>query len=125
MTFKFPLKSLEVFLFMGITLKIADPGKDCRAVKKKKVTTLSTSKLQTSLSPYHKYQHPLAHKPFNLFLTKSFMPGIHLHMHLHLFFTANYHPALTQSLPSLPGHTHSLEGILLHFSSSHTETLSS
>ena len=36
------------------------------------------------------------------------MPGIHLHMHLQLFFTADYHPALAQSLPSLPGHTHPL-----------------
>lgn len=34
------------------------------------------------------------------------MPGIHLHMHLQLFFTADYHPALAQSLHNLPWHTH-------------------
>ena len=34
------------------------------------------------------------------------MPGIHLHMHLQFFSTADYHPALAQSLPNLLGHMH-------------------
>lgn len=81
----------------------------CSPKKKKNVTTLSRSKLQNYKPPVLFTINTNTHlhsKPFNLFVTKPFMPGIQSHIHLQIFFTADYHPALARSLLNLPGQTH-------------------
>lgn len=113
LNFYYLISFCEVLIMgMRTTLRFADLGKVCKVLKKnnkKNVTTLSRSKLQNYKPPVLFTINTNTHlhsKPFNLLVTKPFMPGIQSHMHLQLFFTADYHPALARSLLNLPGQTH-------------------